>query len=103
MFDKESFKVELSKIPFMKETIEGLGECGIRLFRDGEFDEISKKTASEQIAMCLIDANGKRLIEDNEVDELVQKGISGVAKSNILGKILEVNGYKVTQKEVKKN
>ena len=103
MLTKESFLASRVTIPFAKTEVEGLGECGIVLFREGEFEKFAELSVSEQIANAIIGEDGERIFNDNDIEKCIVKEMETVTKRNVIQAIYKVNGYRDTSKEVKKN
>jgi len=103
MLTKDSFMSSCKKIPFAKTKIEGLGECGVILFREGEFEEFSKLTPNEQIANSIIGNDGERVFSDDDIQSCIVEKMTQVTKRRVIDSIADVNGWGQSKSEIKKN
>jgi hypothetical protein len=103
MITKDSFLKSCQKIPFAKDSVDGFGECGLVLFREGELTEMVKLPQNDQIAQCVIGENGERIFSDDDIESCIKDKMTTIVKNRIIAKVLEVNGLGVTQEDVKKN
>lgn len=103
MLTKDSFMSSCNRLPFTKTTVDGIGEVGLVLFREGEFDELKELDAETQIAKCIISDKGERVFSDQDVVDGIIKKMPIKTRNDIIHKVFEVNGLLATQEEIKKN
>ena len=101
MLSKDSFLSSCARIPFTKTSVDGLGEVGLILFREGEFDELKALDPEKQIAMCIISENGERVFSDQDVIDGMIKKMAVKVRNDLIRRVFEVNGFMATQEEKK--
>jgi len=103
MLTKASYIQDSEKQPFTVATIEGLGEVGLILFRDGQLAELKELERLAQIANIIRDNKGERVFSDEDIKVHIGEKMPPVVRDRVVQKTLEVNGLKIVQEEVKKN
>ena len=103
MLTKDKFLSSCPKIPYTKTTVDGLGEVGVRLLRDGEPEKFSKLEINEQVANYLIGDDGERVFEDEDIEGCIADKMTLASKTNVMLKLREVNGGNAKQEDLKKS
>ena len=92
----------VGKLYFKKLTVAEQGELSKRISKDDKNDTAANISNNLMIiAYSLCDEHGKRLLGDNEVDELSKMETDTLTK--IVDVINKINGFDEKAKDVKKN
>ena len=100
MFNKQSFIEASKKIPFKTMSIDGLGNVGIKLMRDGELQPFMDMETNKQIAELVISEDGERVFSDNDL-ELVKGKFARAQKMDLFEAWRKANRYEESHEQKK--
>lgn len=103
MLTKDSYLELCKKTLFKIENIEGLGDVGLMLFRDGDYLRITELDPSHQVANVIVGDDGERVFSDEDVKEFIIEKLPITVRNSVIERVLEINGLMISQEEVKKN